>query len=82
MNSLAQALAIATTYIASRPARDDDEEDNDVAVLEGIAALLQSASVDEVSALDLAASRLSKEQQDENLKAQYANLLDHLGLRN
>jgi hypothetical protein len=80
MNKLAEALALATAYIASRQPHDDDEEDEDVAVLEAIAASLQSASPAEVKALSESADMLAKQQTDPIFKDTLVNLLPHLGL--
>lgn len=81
MNALAQALAITTAYIASRPPLDDDEEDQDVNILETVAAILQSADTAEVEALTDAASALALEADNSTMRDNLVNLPQHLGLR-
>jgi hypothetical protein len=67
MQNTATALLIAVQYIESRS--QDGELDDDVAVLEAIAAELQEATEDEKTQLKLAAQRMG-----------LSSLLDELGI--
>lgn len=80
MQHLALALAIATSHIASRRPADDGEADQDVAVLDAVAAVMRSAGKDEVQALAESAFEQAKEQTDDRMKEQFLNLLLDLGL--
>jgi hypothetical protein len=81
MKSLADGLALAIVYIATRePRSDDDEEDDDVSALESIAAELQNASAAEISALRESSQRLAQTESDPSRREHYENLLSHLGI--
>jgi len=61
MNAIADALVFAAAYIGTAPA-NDDREDVDCAALEGIGAILTSASAQERQLLRDAAERAITEE--------------------
>lgn len=80
MKSLAQALAIATAYISARPNRAPDQEDDDVRVLEDIAAIMQEATKEEVKSLAESATKLAEHQSNPDFKDNLIHLTRYLGL--
>lgn len=82
MKALAQSTALAIAYISSRPVMSDDQEDEDVEILESLAAILQSASTEEIQIMEEAAIDMAVTQTDPQMKDNLSNLLRYLGLRN
>lgn len=60
----------------------DDQEDADVEILESLAAILQSASTEEIQIMEEAAIDMAVTQTDPQMKDNLSNLLRYLGLRN
>lgn len=80
MRNLADCLALTIVHIATRQPCSDEDEDDDVRVLESIAADLQSASADEITALSESAQRLAAIEKDADRRDHFQNLLAHLGI--
>ena len=59
----------------------DDQEDADVEILESLAAILQSASTEEIQIMEEAAIDMAVTQTDPQMKDNLSNLLRYLGLR-
>ena len=57
MNSIADALVYAVTYISLRGAEEEEFDDDDVGALESIAGMLNSATEEEKDALSAAAEK-------------------------
>ncbi|MCA9072583.1 MAG: hypothetical protein KDA84_26855, partial [Planctomycetaceae bacterium] len=64
MNTIADALVYAVTYISLRGGEKDFDDDEDVGALESIAAMLCSATRKEKEALALAADRAFTEEKN------------------
>lgn len=80
MNHLSEALALAIAHISSRATRNDDEADDDVTMLESLAAMLKESDPETLNALANSAARLAAKQTNPELKAELADLMEHLGL--
>ncbi len=80
MNHLSEALALAIAHISSRGTRNDDEAEDDVSMLESLAAMLKEADPETLNTLANSAARLAAEQSNPKLKAELADLMEHLGL--